>query len=149
MKRSGDCCQGGTRRWRRWLWTLALAAAIPAAAQHRHGGHAPVTPEGGTPPAPRPSWDPPKPDRTIEIAVTEAGFEPAAVTARKGERIRLVVKRRTDKTCAREFILDEFLVWQRLPLNEAVTETFVVGRTGEFRFHCLAGTVSGVFTVVE
>ena len=127
-----------------------LAALVtPASAQHSHGGHAPTPPQGGTTPAPRPSWDPPKPDRTIEIAVTEAGFEPASVTARRGERIRLVVRRRTDQTCAREFILDEFLVWQRLPLNEAVTETFVAGRTGEFRFSCLAGAVSGVLTVVE
>lgn len=130
-------------------FAFLAAVATPASAQHSRGSHAPSPPQGGTAPAARPSWDPPKPDRTIEIAVTEAGFEPASVTARKGERIRLVVKRRTDKTCAREFILDEFLIWQRLPLNEAVTETFVAGRTGEFRFSCLAGTVSGIFTVVE
>ncbi len=135
---------------RTFLVVFALAAAAPAAAQHEHGGHAPARPTRGNAPAPPPkSQEPPQPDRTIEISVTEAGFEPAAVTVKKGERIRLVVKRRTDDTCVREFILDEFLIWRRLPLNEAVTETFIAGRTGEFRFHCLKGAVSGVFTVVE
>lgn len=137
-------------RVRTFLVVFALAAAAPAAAQHEHGHRGPTPATRGNAPAPPPkSQEPPQPDRTIEISVTEAGFEPAAVMAKKGERVRLVVKRRTDETCVREFILDEFLIWRRLPLNEAVTETFIAGRTGEFRFHCLEGAVSGVFTVVE
>jgi hypothetical protein len=68
---------------------------------------------------------------------------------KKGERIRLVLMRRTDDTCAREFILKEFLVWRRLPLNEEDAETFTTGRTGALSFRCLEGAVSGSFNVVD
>jgi plastocyanin domain-containing protein len=131
------------------LALLGLAIASPVAAQQPRGERgAPQKRENAPPPPPR-DYEPPKPDRTVEITVTEAGFQPSSVTVKKGERIRLVVKRLTDKTSAQEFVLDEFLVWQRLPLNQAVTETFVAGRTGEFPFRCQDGTVSGLFKVVE
>jgi len=81
--------------------------------------------------------------------VREDGFVPAAITVAKGERIRLVIRRQTENTCAREFILDEFLVWKRLPLGEAVADTFTTGRSGEFPFRCLKGSISGIFKVVE
>ncbi len=130
------------------LALLVLAAAVPAAAQPRGDRSPPPKRENAPPPAPR-DYQPPQPDRTVEITVTEAGFQPASVTVKVGERIRLVVKRLTEKTAAKEFVLDEFLVWQRLPLNQAVTETFVAGRPGEFAFRSQDGTVSGVFKVEE
>lgn len=127
---------------------LLCLAAGPAAAQPTRGGHTPPPKRESAPPPPR-DIEPPKPDRTIEIAVTKTGFQPAAVTVKKGERIRLVVKRVTDETSAREFILDEFLVWQRLPLNQPVTETFITGRAGEFQFRSLDGKVTGHLKVEE
>ena len=132
---------------------LSLAAALvasPAAAQHDHGRpSAPAPgPHSDAPPPPRP-YEAPKADRTIEIVVGERGFEPETVTVKKGERIRLVVTRRTNDTCAREFILDEYLVWNRLAINEAAVSTFTTGRVGEFPYRCLKGTFSGVFKVVE
>ncbi|HYQ80956.1 MAG TPA: cupredoxin domain-containing protein [Anaeromyxobacteraceae bacterium] len=129
------------------LALLVLATAVPAAAQPRGDRSPPPKRENAPPPAR--DYQPPQPDRTVEITVTEAGFQPASVTVKVGERIRLVVKRLTEKTAAKEFVLDEFLVWQRLPLNQAVTETFVAGRPGEFPFRSQDGTVSGVFKVEE
>ena len=131
------------------LTLLGLALASPVAAQQPRGDRGSPQKRENAPPPPVREYEPPQPDRTIEITVTEAGFQPSTVTAKKGERIRLVVKRLTDKTSAKEFVLDEFLVWQRLPLNQGVTETFVAGRIGEFPFRCQDGTVSGVFKVVE
>jgi len=128
---------------------LAAGTPISTAAQHDHGGHAPSPPRSETPEAPARPYEAPKPDRTVEITVTAGGFVPNAVTVKRGERVRLVLLRRTDDTCAREFILDEFLVWKRLPLNEAVADTFTTGRTGAFGFRCLKGTVTGTFNVVD
>ena len=125
-----------------------LVAATMAAAQHDHGAgpkRAPPT----TAPSPRAEHPPDPPVRVIQIAVTDQGFQPASITVKKGERIQLVIVRRTDATCAREIVLDEFLVWRRLPLNEPVSETFTTGRVGEFPYRCPSGKVTGVFRVEE
>lgn len=125
-----------------------LVAATMAAAQHNHGagpGRAPPT----TAPAPRAEHPPDQPVRVIQIAVADQGFQPAYITVKKGERIQLVIVRRSDATCAREIVLDEFLVWRRLPLNEPVSETFTTGRVGEFPYRCPSGKVTGVLRVEE
>lgn len=107
-----------------------------------HSGH--DTEERPTRPPPEPL-----PARTIEIRVTEKGFEPDRVVAQLGERIKLVVTRTTDATCAREVILDEFLILDPLPLGKPFTTTFTTGRAGDFTYHCAHGTVRGTFTVEE
>lgn len=128
--------------------TLALTP-VPTRAQHGgHGAPRSEPPTSPTPAAPQP-YERPKPDRTVAIAVTTEGFSPDVVTVKRGERVRLVVKRTTDDTCAREFILDEFLVWKRLPLNESVSDEFVTGRTGTFTFKCRDGAVTGTLNVID
>jgi plastocyanin domain-containing protein len=124
-----------------------LLAALAAQAQHSHGGG--QEPRSGGPAQPYvPTERPPEPEiRVVRVDVTERGFAPAQVTVRRGQRVRLVVTRRTDATCAKEIILDEYLVWRRLPLNESVSDTFTTDRTGDFPFRCAAGHVTGVFKV--
>lgn len=124
-----------------------LLSPLAAHAQHNHGG-SPEPRSGGGAQAYVPTERPPEPEiRVVRVDVTERGFEPAHVTVRRGQRVRLVVTRRTEATCAREIILDEYLVWRRLPLNESVSDTFTTDRTGEFPFRCAAGHVTGTFKV--
>lgn len=126
--------------------SVALAP-IPALAQHGHHDEAPASKREE--PSRRPAPERPAFDRLVEIAVTERGFEPAAVAVKKGEMVRLVVRRKTDATPARELVLDEFLVWLQLPLNEPAVDTFRAYRAGEFRFSCADGKVTGVLRVDE
>jgi FtsP/CotA-like multicopper oxidase with cupredoxin domain len=142
-----------TRRTLLASFAAALAAAaLPAAAQH--GGHdhaqhdqakqrsastlaaagiAEGTLEKGV--------------RTFEIAVTEDGFVPAKLKANKGEKVRLVVTRRTDRTCATEIVIPSHKVNQPLPLDKAVTVLLTPKASGEIRFACGMDHVSGVLFV--
>lgn len=128
---------------------VASIAPVSAMAQHSHGSHSGDMPHHSGQSEERAPRAPPEPlpARTIEIQLTERGFEPDRVVAKLGERIKLVVTRATDATCAREVILDEFLIWDRLPLGTPVAETFRTGRPGDFTFHCANGAVRGTFTV--
>jgi len=80
--------------------------------------------------------------------VTASGFSPAELTFKKGERIRLVVRRTTEETCAKVLVIDEYLVWNELPLNLPFSTVFTVGRVGEFAMTCPTGEVRGVIKVV-
>lgn len=79
----------------------------------------------------------------IQIAVTENGFEPAEVTVRRGERVTLVVTRKTEKTCATEFVMKGQGIHQPLPLNRPVTIAFTPAEAGELRYACGMDMVAG------
>jgi len=126
---------------------VLLGSATIAFAQHSHGAapsSAPVT----TTPRPAEKADEER-GRLIQLTITDEGFQPAIITARKGERIRLVLVRLAKDKCTREFCLDEFLVWRRLPLGKQVTETFVTSRIGDFPFECPPSKETGVFRVED
>jgi plastocyanin domain-containing protein len=86
--------------------------------------------------------------KPIEMAVTEKGFEPAAVTVKKGEPVTLVITRKTDATCAKEIVIDEHKVNTKLPLNKPVTVTFTPSKSGQLKYGCAMNKmVGGVLTV--
>ena len=85
--------------------------------------------------------------RTIEIAVTTKGFEPARVKVTKGEPLKLVVTRKTDDTCAKEMLIPDENLKAELPLNKPVTLSFTPKRTGEIRYSCGMNMITGVLEV--
>jgi plastocyanin domain-containing protein len=85
--------------------------------------------------------------RTVEMQVTEDGFVPAKVKAAKGEKLRLVVTRKTDRTCAKEIVIKEFGVNQPLPLDKAVTVEVTPKKSGEIRYACGMDMITGVIFV--
>ncbi|MCI0574473.1 MAG: cupredoxin domain-containing protein [Myxococcaceae bacterium] len=86
--------------------------------------------------------------RTVELAVTSKGFEPANVTVKKGEPLRLVITRKTDVTCAKEIVIDEPGIRRELPLNTPVEVTFTPSKSGEIRYGCgMDKMLSGVLRV--
>ena len=127
---------------------IALAAGT-AAAQHEHGamngmqhgamsagaaqGIAEGTVRGGV--------------RTVAVAVTDDGFEPSRIKAKKGEKVRLVVTRKTDHTCAKEIVIKDHGINQPLPLGKAVTVEFTPAKSGEIRYACGMDMISGVVFV--
>ena len=87
--------------------------------------------------------------RTIEIAVTANGFEPARVKVTKGEPLKLVVTRKTDETCAKEILIPDENLKAELPLNKPVTLSFTPKRTGEIRYSCGMNMFTGVLQVAS
>jgi plastocyanin domain-containing protein len=82
--------------------------------------------------------------RTVNVAVTDDGFEPSRVKAQKGEKLRLVVTRKTNSTCAKEIVVKDHGINQPLPLDKAVTVEFTPAKSGEIRYACGMDHVSGV-----
>ncbi len=82
--------------------------------------------------------------RTVEVVVTENGFEPSKVKANQGEKVRFVVTRKTDSTCAKEIVIKDAGINQPLPLNKAVTVEFTPTKSGEIRYACAMDHVAGV-----
>jgi plastocyanin len=82
--------------------------------------------------------------RTVNVAVTDNGFEPSKIKAKKGEKLRLVVTRKTDSTCAKEIVIKDHGIHQPLPLDKAVTVELTPAKSGEIRYACGMDHVSGI-----
>jgi plastocyanin domain-containing protein len=104
---------------------VALASPLAASAQHDHA----------------------KAGKAIEISVTKEGFVPATITVKKGERVRLVVTRKVERTCATEIVIRDQGINQRLPLNQPVTVEFTPTKSGQLRYACGMDMISGTIVV--
>ena len=121
---------------------IALSAS-PALAQHEHAtpaapssapaGIAEGTVKGGV--------------RVIEMQVTDEGFVPSRIKVKKGEKVRFVVTRTTDSTCAKEIVIKDAGIDQPLPLGKPVKVEFVASKSGELRYACGMDMISGVVFV--
>ena len=86
--------------------------------------------------------------REVRLKVTERGFEPARVPVARGEVTTLIVTRTTERTCAREFVLDELGIRVELPLDTPVRITLEPSTSGAMSFGCAMGKmVRGVVDV--
>ena len=85
--------------------------------------------------------------RVVEMAVTSQGFEPAKVKVKKGEKVRFLVTRTTDSTCAKEIVIKDAGIDQPLPLGKTVKVEFVAKKSGEIRYACGMDHISGVVFV--
>ena len=81
--------------------------------------------------------------QTVQMQVTDKGFEPANVTVKKGEPVTLVITRTTERTCATEIVIDDYGVNTKLPLNKAVTVTFTPKTAGDLKYGCAMGKMVG------
>jgi plastocyanin domain-containing protein len=122
---------------KRFLLPFAAALAVAATGAARAGEKHPAIAEGtlrdGV--------------RTVEMAVTGNGFEPSKVKVNKGEKVRLVVTRKTEATCATDIVIPEHGVNTPLPLGKPVTVEFTPSKSGEIRYACAMGHVGGVVFV--
>ena len=116
------------------LAVFALAAPAAALAQQAH-------------PAAHATKADAKKAKTVEIAVTSEGFTPAAFKVKAGETVRLVVTRKTDKTCATEIVIPGYGINQKLPLDKAVTVELTPKASGEIKYACGMDMITGVILV--
>jgi len=122
----------------------ALAVAVFASAAQ---GKPP--PPAKAPPAAKPAPQKAAP-RRLEITVTEHGFEPRHVKVSKDEELMLVFTRKTERTCAKEVVIQtdgEQKIRKQLPLDTPVEIAVKFGKTGEFSYACGMGMYASVISV--
>lgn len=85
--------------------------------------------------------------RTVELTLTEAGLAPAEVTVKKGERLRLGITRKTDKTCMTEVVVSDYGIKQPLPLGKTVYVELTPTRAGRVKVLCGMGMEYGTLVV--
>ena len=126
--------------------TVAALVAIPAPASamddHQHGSHgpAPVAAPSTASPAPKDAQE-------VAITVTSKGFEPSTVTVKSGKPVKLVVTRKTERTCATEIVMKDFGVNQTLPLEKPVNIVVNPKGPGQYRFACSMNMIAGTLNV--
>jgi plastocyanin domain-containing protein len=87
------------------------------------------------------------PVRTIKMTVTKKGFRPAKLTVKKNQPLHFLITRKTDETCATEIEIQEAKISTDLPLNKEVAVDFTPTTSGEVRYACAMGMISGVLLV--
>ena len=86
--------------------------------------------------------------RSIEMKVTEDGFQPGNVTLKKGEPVKFIVTRVTDATCATELLIADTDIKAELPLNKPVEIAWTPTKAGQVKFGCAMDMmVSGMLLV--
>ncbi len=129
----------------RWLVPAASALLVPLAlaawgawAGEPHGKHAPAKPDtvAKAPAA-----------RTVEMTVTQAGFVPAEIKVKKGEPLKLVITRKTERTCATEIVVKDYGIRKELPLDKPVEVAFTPQKAGSIRYACGMDMIAGVLIV--
>jgi plastocyanin domain-containing protein len=126
---------------------VAALVTVPAQASamdgHQHGASA-TTPAVATVAATTPSVTD---AQVVEITVTSKGFEPSSVTVKNGKPVKLVVTRKTERTCATEIVMKDFGVNQPLPLEKPVTVVVTPKGPGQYRFACGMNMIVGTLKV--
>jgi plastocyanin domain-containing protein len=85
--------------------------------------------------------------KIVAVAVTDRGFEPREITVQRGEPVTLLVTRKTDATCAKEFVIADAGIRRELPLDRAVAIPFTPIRTGTVRYACPMDMIEGTIHV--
>ena len=86
-------------------------------------------------------------EQRINIAVTIKGFEPATLRVKAGQPVRLVVTRKTERTCATEIVLRDYLIHKPLPLKKPVEVLFTPTKAGTIRYACAMDMIAGKLIV--
>ncbi|HSM92045.1 MAG TPA: cupredoxin domain-containing protein [Anaeromyxobacteraceae bacterium] len=85
--------------------------------------------------------------RVVDMQVTDAGFVPDKVKVQKGQKTRLVITRKTDRTCATEIVIKDYGINTPLPLNKTVTVELTPKGSGEIHYACAMNMIGGVLFV--
>jgi len=88
--------------------------------------------------------------KRIDIIVTAKGFEPDRVQVLAAQPVTLVIKRKTDRTCAKRVVIqlgNGKKIEQDLPLDKSVEIPVTFAKKGELRYACGMDMISGVILV--
>ena len=86
-------------------------------------------------------------EQVVTIEVTVAGFVPAQVKVKANQPVKLLVTRKTDRTCAKAIVIKDFGINKPLPLNQPVEITFTPSKPDQVRYACAMDMIGGVLVV--
>ena len=86
-------------------------------------------------------------ERTVSVAVTRKGFEPATIKVKANQPLRLVVTRKVERTCATEIVVKDLGISQALPLGRPVEVRFTPKKSGSIRYACAMDMIAGELIV--
>ena len=85
--------------------------------------------------------------QVVQLTVTKDGFVPSQVTVKAGKPVKLIVTRKTERTCATEIVMKDFGVKEALPLEKPVTVNITPKKAGDYRYACGMDMIAGVLKV--
>jgi plastocyanin domain-containing protein len=85
--------------------------------------------------------------RVFEMQVTDEGFVPSRLKVQKGQKVRLLITRKTDRTCATEIVIKDYGINTPLPLNKTATVELTPKGSGEIKYACAMNMIGGVLFV--
>lgn len=80
---------------------------------------------------------------TVELKVTDEGYEPKAINVAPGTDLTLKITRTSDATCATEIVVPDKKINTKLPLNKTVLVHVGKLEKGEVRFGCGMNLMEG------
>lgn len=80
---------------------------------------------------------------SIDVAVTDKGFEPSTIKTAHGKSVILNVTRKTDETCAVAIQVPSKKIKKDLPLNQTVSIDLGILEKGEISFGCGMNMMEG------
>ena len=117
----------------RRLWAVVVLAGLAAFGCKKEAPPAEVNAATTAAASAIPALPPPAPG-TVRVLVTEDGFQPTHVELKKGEKV--VFRRLTDNTCAKDVVFPALKIEKPLPLNTDVAIDLPDTATGELDFQC-------------
>lgn len=85
--------------------------------------------------------------RVVEIKVTDKGFEPKTVEAKKGETVSLKFVRSTKSECLKAISIPSLKINRDLPMNTPVIVNVPADKEGKIVFQCWMAMVMGEIDV--
>ncbi len=86
-------------------------------------------------------------EQIVKLTVTPEGFEPATVRVLAGRPVKLIVTRKTKKTCATDIVIHGYGIKKALPLGRPVEVVFTPKQSGAIRYACAMDMIAGRIVV--
>jgi len=83
----------------------------------------------------------------VEVRVKDGAYDPAFLSGKVGEQLRLRFIREDATPCAEYVVFEDFGIQQQLPLGEPVEFTVTPDKAGRFDFTCQMQMYRGVLLV--
>lgn len=85
--------------------------------------------------------------KTIQVNISKNGYSPAALTVKKGRKIRLLLTRTDSQNCGGEIVFSSLNIRKNLPVGKTVAVEFTPTDAGEINFTCGMGMYKGKILV--
>jgi plastocyanin len=89
------------------------------------------------------------PPDAIRVNVTESGYEPASISVKKGQSVKLAFYRAGEEGCGDELVFPKLNIRKKLPVGETVLVEFTPPEAGDIQFSCGMDMLRGKVVVSE